>query len=38
MGLTSVLLLHSWNEMAVGFGLEGVEGGNVEKEFPFVYK
>ncbi|OJT02793.1 Glutathione S-transferase 1 [Trametes pubescens] len=28
----------TWNEMAVGFGLEGVEGGNVEKEFPFVYK
>lgn len=28
----------SWNEMAIGFGLQGVEGGNVEKEFPNVYK
>ncbi|KAL1941750.1 hypothetical protein VTO73DRAFT_6750 [Trametes versicolor] len=28
----------TWNEMAIGFGLQGVEGGNVEKEFPNVYK
>ncbi|EIW55443.1 glutathione S-transferase C-terminal-like protein [Trametes versicolor FP-101664 SS1] len=28
----------TWTEIAIGFVLEGVEGGNVEKEFPSVYK
>ncbi len=28
----------SWNQMAIGWGLEGVEGGDVQKEFPNVYK
>lgn len=32
------MLSHSWTEIAIGFVLEGVEGGNVEKEFPSVYK
>ncbi|KAI0827079.1 glutathione S-transferase C-terminal-like protein [Trametes gibbosa] len=28
----------TWNEVAIHFVLEGVEGGNVEKEFPSVWK
>ncbi|KAI0635306.1 glutathione S-transferase C-terminal-like protein [Trametes polyzona] len=28
----------TWNETAINFALQGVEGGNVEKEFPHVYK
>ncbi|KAL1942639.1 hypothetical protein VTO73DRAFT_4879 [Trametes versicolor] len=28
----------TWNQMAIGWGLEGVEGGDVQKEFPNVYK
>ncbi|OJT02810.1 Glutathione S-transferase 1 [Trametes pubescens] len=28
----------TWTDIAIGFVLQGVEGGNVEKEFPAVYK